>query len=362
MPAPLILVINPGSTSTRTALFRGAERLADSHLDCPASELAPCRTIADQVPLRRRHIDSFLAGLGPEARQLDGIAARGGPLRPVPGGVYPVNEAMLADARSDRFIEHVSKAACQIADSLSTETGAPAFVVDPISTDEYDPLARVSGLKELPRQSLTHALNMKAVARLFATEVGRPYTALNLVTAHLGGGCSIAVHRQGRMVDSVDANGEGPFSPERSGGLRVDSLARLMADGGLDFRSARSLLTRKGGLVSHCGTADAREVERRILAGEAEARLVYEALAYQVAKHICALAAAVAGQVDGVLLTGGLARSTMLTDWITARVGFLGAVRIFPGEREMEALAAGVLRVLAGEERARTYPGTTEDA
>lgn len=360
MPPPLILVINPGSTSTRTALFRGAERLADSHLECPAADLAPCKSIADQVPLRRRHVEAFLAGLGPEARRLEGIAARGAPLRPVPGGVYRVDAAMLADARSDRFIEHVSKAACQIAAGLSAETGAPAFVVDPISTDEYDPVSRISGLKELPRQPLTHALNMKAVARLFAKELGRPYASLNLITAHLGGGCSLAVHRQGRMVDSVDANGEGPFSPERSGGLRVDSLARLVAEGGMDFRSARGLLTRKGGLMSHCGTADAREVERRIHAGDAGARQVYEALAYQVAKHICGLAAAVAGRVDGVLLTGGLAHSAMITTWISERVGFLGTVRAYPGEREMEALAAGVQRVLAGEEAAQTYPGSAE--
>jgi butyrate kinase len=291
------------------------------------------------------------------------VAARGGPLRPMPGGVYRVNRPMLSDARSDEFIEHASKVACIIADDLCRGTPTPCFIVDAVSTDEFAALARISGIKEMPRLCMTHALNMKRTARHFARKIGRPYESLNLITAHLGGGTSIAVHHRGRMIDAVDANGEGPFSPQRSGGLRVDSLARMAVQSGQGFHEIRSLLTRRGGLMSHLGTSDAREVEDRIRRGDAHARQVYEAMAYSVAKHICGLAAAVGGQVDGVLICGGLARSEMFVAWITERVKFLGPVEVFPGEHEMAALREGAARALAGEEPIRVYPtGQPEDA
>lgn len=204
---------------------------------------------------------------------------------------------------------------------------------------------------------------MKRTAREFARTLGRSYESLNLITANLGGGASIAVHHRGRMIDSVDANGDGPFSPERSGGLRADSLARMAVESGKDFAALRKLLTRQGGLVSHLGTNDARAIEKRIQDGDAHAKTVYEAMAYHVAKHICALAAAVSGQVDGVILTGGLARSAMFTEWVRRRVEFLGPVEVYPGEAEMAALREGVARVLAGEESARVYPtGEVEPA
>lgn len=351
-----ILAINPGSMSTRTAMFRGDHRVAERFLECSHDELAACKSVVDQVPMRMKHIDDFLASLGGAGRP-DAIAARGGPLRPVAGGTYRVNAEMLADARDEKFVEHVSKIACIIADSLAREHGVPAFIVDPISTDEYDPISRISGLKELPRKSLTHALNMKAAARLFAAEVGKSYEKLNLIVAHLGGGCSISVHSGGRMIDSVDANGEGPFSPQRSGGMRADDLARFAIESGQNFREVRGVLTRQAGLVSHLGTSDAKEIIRRIEGGDAGAKLVFEALAYSISKHICALSAAVAGRLDGIILTGGLANAKMLTDWIAGRVGFLGPVRVMPDEREMEALREGVARVLSGMERPKVYPG-----
>jgi len=361
--AKTILVINPGSTSTRTALYEGETVLAEQELVCSPDQLDRCRRVADQGDFRTAQVRAFLRAAGRTLSDCDAVAARGGPLRPVRGGVYRVNAAMLADAAGDQFIEHVSKLACLIADHLCRGTGVPCFVVDPVSTDELADLSRISGLKELPRKALTHALNMKRTAREFARRLGRPYESLNLITAHLGGGTSIAVHHRGRMIDSVDANGEGPFSAERSGGLRADSLARMAVESGKDFAALRRLLTRQGGLVSHLGTSDAREVERRIAAGDAHARLVYEAMAYQVAKHIGALAAAVEGQVDGIILTGGLARSAMVTEWIRRRVAFLAPVEVVPGEAEMAALREGVARVLAGEESARVYPtGEAEPA
>jgi butyrate kinase len=352
---PTILVINPGSTSTRTALWAGDTVVAEQELVCVPEQLAACGRIIDQIGVRTRQVQDFLCKLGRTIADCDAVAARGGPLRPVPGGVYRVNEAMLADARSENFIEHVSKLACIIADELCRGARVPCFVVDPVSTDEMMELARISGLRDMPRKGLTHALNMKRTARQFAQKLGRPYESLNLITAHLGGGTSIAVHHCGRMIDSVDANGEGPFSPERAGGLRTDSLLRMVLDSGGDFKSIRNLLTRRGGLMSHLGTTDCKVIEERIHAGDTHAEQVYAAMAYCVAKHICALAAAVCGQVDGVILTGGLARSSMLTGWIRARVQFLGPVEVYPGEHEMAALREGVARALAGEEIVRVY-------
>jgi len=358
LTTPIILVINPGSTSTRTALFQGECRLAEQELVCSPEQIVRCSRITDQIGFRTEQVGSFLGGIGRTISDCDAVAARGGPLRPVPSGVYRVNEAMLADARSDAFIEHASKIACIMADALCRErgVGVPCFIVDPVSTDEFAGISRISGLKELPRKSMVHALNMKRTARQFARKIGRPYESLNLITAHLGGGASIAVHEGGRMIDSVDANGDGPFSPERCGGLRADSLARMVAENGEDFSEIGKRITRQGGLMSHLGTTDAREVECRIGAGDKLAELVFEAMAYNVAKHICALSAVVSGRVDGVLLTGGLARSEMFCGWIRRRVEFLGPVELYPGEHEMIALREGVARALAGEEAIRIYP------
>lgn len=358
---PVILAINPGSTSTRTALYAGEELIADQHLICDADELAACERIIDQKGFRSRQVTAFLDEFGKQVGDLDAIAARGGPLRPVPGGVYRINEAMLANAADEQFTEHVSKLACAIAVDLAGDRSVPCFVVDPVSTDEFEDISRVSGLKDLPRKSLLHALNIKRACRRFAERNGREEGDLNLIVAHLGGGISIAVSRKGRLIDAVDANGEGPFSPERSGGLRVDGLAKMVAESGEPFAAIRRRLMRESGLMSHLGTTDARLVEERAAAGEADAALVYEAMAYGVSKHICALAAAVDGAVDGVVLTGGLAKGKMLTDWITQRVSFLAPVHLEPGENEMQALREGAARALAGDEPVRVYPtGETE--
>ncbi|MHC4562079.1 MAG: butyrate kinase [Planctomycetota bacterium] len=361
MAATVILVINPGSTSTRTALYEDDVLVGEEHLVCDPQELAACERIADQKDLRRKQVSAFLAKLGKRIDDLDAIAARGGPLQPVPGGVYRINEAMLADAAGEAFTEHVSKLACVIAAELTEGVDVPCFIVDPVSTDEFDDLSRISGLKDLPRKSLLHALNIKRAGRRVATKIGRDVADVNLIVAHLGGGITIGVSHKGRLIDAVDANGEGPFSPERSGGLRVDSLARMVLESGDDFAAIRKRLTREGGLMSHLGTTDARDVEQRIADGDAGARLVYEAMAYGIAKHICGLAAAVSGVVDGVVLTGGLANSKMLVDWIAQRVGFLGPVHVEPGENEMDALREGAARAVLGVEPVKVYPtGETE--
>ena len=352
----LILIINPGSTSTKTAVFEDEKSLSEINLDFSREETNLCTRIIDQVPVRKKQILDFLNQFGRKISDFDAIAARGGPLRPVPGGVYRVNKTMLADAAGGRFIEHPSRIGCLIAESLGSEASIASFIVDPVSTDEYLPISRVSGLKEIPRKSLVHALNMKAVARHYAEEKGLCYEDMNLITVHLGGGTSVAVHQKAKMIDSLDANGEGPFSPERAGVLRADDLAGFVLESGLDAVKIKKKLAGEGGLMSHLGTTDALEVEKRIKVGDEQAMLCYEAMAYSVAKSICSLAPAVYGKLDAIIITGGLAHSEMLTAWITERVSFLAEVKIIPGEYEMQALAQGVLRVITGKQKARIYP------
>jgi butyrate kinase len=356
-----ILAVNPGSTTTKVALFEGGEQSLAREAVCDPEKLRRATRSIDQVAFRTAEVRALLAEAGVGVAEFDAVAARGGPLAPVPGGTYRVNRAMLDDARSDRFVDHVSRIGCVIAAELVGNTGVPALVVDPVSVDEYAPLARLSGLPELPRRSLTHALNIRACAHRCAEELGRPLGELGLIVAHLGGGISIAALRGGRMVDSVDANGEGPMSPERSGGLRVDDLVDLCFSGKWGRDELKRRLTRESGLAAHAGTTDAAEVERRAEAGDAAASLALEAVCYQTGKHVCGLAAVLDGEVDAVALTGGLARSEKVVGLISARVGFLGRVLVYPGENEMEALCAGAERVLSGAERARVYPGGDEE-
>jgi butyrate kinase len=356
-----VLVINPGSTTTRVAVFAGGREVLAREVAARPEDLAAARTTLDQLPFRLKLVEEALAAAGLGAPDLAAVVGRGAPLAPVPAGTYRVNGAMLADARSDRYVDHVSRLGCLLAEALARPHGLAAFIADPVSVDEYDEVSRVSGLPGLPRRSLTHALNIKAAARRYAEEAGRPYAELSLVVAHLGGGISVAVHRGGRMIDSVDANGEGPMSPERSGGLRADDLVDLCFSGKHDRAGLKRLLTRGAGLAGHLGTADAVEVERRIAAGDSKARLVYEAMAYMVAKHICGLAAAVSGRLDAVILTGGLARSQFLVEYLKDRVGFLGNVVVYPGENEMLALCQAAERVLSGQEQARVYPTGEEE-
>jgi len=357
-----ILAVNPGSTTTKVALFEdGVERLSREAV-CDRGKLAASARSADQVSFRTAEVRELLAAAGVEVGELTAIAARGGPLAPVPGGTYRVNRTMLADARSERFVDHVSRIGCVMADELAGEAGVPAFVVDPVSVDEYQPPARFSGLAELPRRSLTHALNIRACAHRCAEELGRPLVELGLIVAHLGGGISIAAISGGRMIDSVDSNGEGPMSPERSGALRVDDLVDLCFSGKYEAEALKRRLTRESGLVAHLGSPDALEAERRAEGGDAAARAALEALSYQVAKHVAAMAAVLRGEVDAVVLTGGLARSELVTGLIRERVAFLGDVVTYPGENEMRALCQGVARVLSGAEKARVYPSGEEES
>jgi butyrate kinase len=355
---PKILVINPGSTSTKIAVYDDHRPVVQETLRHSSQELAGYHTILDQYEFRHALIIQLLDRHHIPLASLDAIVGRGGLLYPLEGGCYRVNERMIADLQNLVKGEHASNLGALLAKAIGDEIGKPAFIVDPIVVDEMAPLARYSGLPELPRISIFHALNQKAVARRVAAELHKPYPACNLILVHLGGGISIGVHHRGKVVDVNNAlNGDGPFSPERSGGLPVGQLARLCFSGKYTLSEISRLFTGGGGLVAYLGTNDAQEVCKRIAAGDAYAREVYEAMAYQVAKEIGAMATVVQGQLDAIVLTGGLANEPQLVTWIRERVQWIAPVKILPGEDEMTALLEGALQVIAGEIEAKEYLG-----
>jgi butyrate kinase len=347
-----ILAINPGSTSTKLAVYEDGRELFRACAEHSSLELARFTTIASQYPLRLATVLKALKDGGIEVRDLDGVVGRGGLLPPMPSGACRVNEAMIDRLANRPVVEHASNLGALLAFHLAEPQGIPTFIYDPVTVDELDEIARITGLADVRRGSFSHALNMRAAAIRCAHELERPVAELNLIVAHLGGGHSISVHRQGRMVDIV-SDDEGPFSPERAGRLPGKELVRIAA--GSEAKAVNRRLRNEGGLKSLVGTNDAREIERRIAAGDARAALVYEAMAYQIAKGIGELATVVAGRVDRIILTGGLAHSELLTGWIRDRVAFIAPVKVLPGENELEALAQGALRVLRGEETAGEY-------
>jgi len=364
-PRRRILVVNPGSTSTKVAFYEGDLESFAVEIRHDAEELAPFaeQGIAAETPLRREAILRALAEHDVSPAELDAVAARGGLVRPIPHGTYAVDETMLADLRAAVGGEHASNLGALIADELRrTEQHRghhlPAYIVDPVVVDEVEPKAKITGLKEMRRLVISHALNQIATARRYAEEHETFYEAINVIVCHMGGGITIGAHRHGRYSDVNNGlNGEGPFSPQRSGTLPTGQLIDLCFCGKYTHQELKLLNKGRGGLIDLLGTADLQEVEDRITAGDGWAALVHDALVYQIAKHICALLPAFANEpVDRILLTGGMARSRRLTDAITAAVSGVGCgVTVYPGENEMIALAKGVLRVLNGKEEARTY-------
>ncbi|MCK5796569.1 MAG: butyrate kinase [Deltaproteobacteria bacterium] len=354
-----ILVINPGSTSTKIALFEDEREVARETLSHTAEELSAFEGVADQLEMRTASVLGFLEaqGMGPDA--LSAVVGRGGLLKPIEGGTYRVDAAMLDALRAAKRGEHACNLGAIIADAVAGPAGKPAYIVDPVVVDELVPEARLSGLAELPRTSIFHALNHKSVARKAAAELGKAYEACRLVVAHLGGGISIGAHLKGRVVDVNQAlNGEGCFSPERAGTLPSWDLAKLAfdhAESAAKRKTLQKMITGQGGLVSYLATNDLRQAWARVDAGATEAQVVIEAMAFQIAKNIGAMATVLSGDVDAVVLTGGLAHDDRLMAMLRARIGWIGPVLLFPGEAEMEALCAGGLRVLRGEEEAKTY-------
>jgi len=358
---PLVLAVNPGAGSTKLALFRGEEQVAEEVVHHPEEELARLARVADQLALRLAAARDFVTRAAGGER-LAAAVGRGGLLGPVPAGTLRVTDEMAGELLAAPRGEHASNLGAPLALALARDHGCPAFTVDPVSVDELEPAARVTGLAGVERRSFVHALNIRAVARRHARAAGRPLEDLRLVVAHLGTGVSLAALARGRMVDVVNPQDEGPFSGDRAGGVPVTAVVEMCFAPGAERGALRRRLFGDGGLFSLLGTRDVREALRRARAGEAPAALALEAMALQIAKSVGALAAALGGAVDAILLTGGMAHLPEVVDPIRRRVEWIAPVAVFPGEDEMRALAEGALRVLRGEEEALAYRPTPRPA
>jgi butyrate kinase len=351
-----MLIINPGSTSTKIAVYDDLNPVFVETLRHSSEEIDPYKTIFDQYDFRKDVILDAVKTKGIDIQSLKAVIGRGGLLKPIESGTYDVNEVMLNDLKEGARGQHASSLGGVIAYEIAKSLNIPSYIVDPVVVDEMEEIARISGMPEIERISIFHALNQKAVAKRFAKEKGVSYEDLNLIVAHMGGGISIGAHKKGRIVDVNNAlDGEGPFSPERSGSLPVGSLLKMCFSGKYTHDEIKKKITGKGGFVAYLGTNDARDLEKMMKQGNKQAELLYKAMAYQVAKEIGACAAVLKGKVDAVILTGGLAYGSEYVGWIKERVEFIAPVVIYPGEDEMLALAEGGLRVLNGEEEAKEY-------
>ncbi len=352
-----ILAINPGSTSTKIAVYEGTKNVFLKTLRHSADELKPFSNIAGQFQFRKEIIMSELKNAGIEVESIGIIVGRGGLVKPIPSGVYEVNDALVNDLIHPVLGEHASNLGGLIAlDIAKTISGARAFIADPVVVDELQDVARVSGQPEMPRLSIFHALNQKAIARTHARSLNRKYDELNLIVAHLGGGISVGAHLRGKVVDVNNAlDGEGPFSPERSGTLPAGLLAKICFSGKVTLEEVKKMITGQGGLVAHLQTNSAYDVEMSARNGDEKAKLIQDAMAYQVGKEIGSLATVLKGQVDGILLTGGIAHNSELVNYIKEMVSFIAPVTVYPGEDEMEALAMNGLMIMRGEVKPLVY-------
>lgn len=350
-----ILAINPGSTSTKVSLFKKEENIYEKKLNHSPAELEEFTKITDQYELRKSIILKWLQEIEVSTEQLLAVVGRGGLLRPLPGGAYKVTEAMIKDLNIGIQGEHASNLGGIIAKAIADAEGIDAYIVDSVAVDEFENVARVSGMPEIERRSLGHALNIKAVGHRVAADLNKKFQEVNLIVAHLGGGISVAPVKKGRLVDYNNANEMGPFSPERAGSVPIGDLGNLCFSGKYTHAEIKSKLRGKGGLTGYLGTNNAIEVEERIEAGDEKAKLIYDAMCYQIAKEIGAMATVIDGKVDAIVLTGGVAYSSYVTSSIAERVSFIAPVVIHAGEDEMKALNEGVLRVIRGEEEFKIY-------
>ncbi|WP_243372657.1 butyrate kinase [Geotalea sp. SG265] len=351
-----VLVINLGSTSTKVAVSKSAEILFTESVPHPAEELKKYKTIIDQYDLREKTVLGVLAEKNVPLEQLDGIASRGGNMKPIPGGIYAICPAMIDDMKSGKYGQHPNMCGGIVAYQLGQRLKIPALTVDPPTVDELCVSASYSGIPLIRRQSSFHALNQKATARKIAAKLGKAYEEVNLIVAHLGGGISVGAHRKGRVEDVNNAlDGDGPFSPERAGTLPAGDLVKLCYSGQYSLGEVLRLIQGGGGLNAYLGTTSGLEIEKRIVEGDTVAAEVYEAMAYQVAKEIGACAAVLEGKVDAIALTGSLAYSARLTESLRQKVSFIADVHLDPGENEMAALAAGAMRYFTGAEALSQY-------
>ncbi|MEH6938605.1 butyrate kinase [Bacillus sp. JJ664] len=353
-----ILVINPGSTSTKVGVFDDEKPIFEQTIRHEDEELNQYSSIIDQYEFRKHVILEVLHKEGINISKLSAVCGRGGLLRPIEGGTYSVNDVMLEDLRKGYSGQHASNLGGIIANEIAQGLNIPSFIVDPVVVDELQPVARVSGLAMVDRRSIFHALNQKSVARKVAKQLNQPYNELNVIVAHMGGGITVGAHKKGRVIDVNNGlDGEGPFSPERTGTVPVGDLIKICYSGDYYINEVQKMIVGQGGLVSYLGTADAIKVENMIDQGDEKAALVYEAMAYQVAKEIGSAAAVLEGDIDAIILTGGIAYSDFIVNEITKRVKWMARVIVLPGENELQALCEGALRVLRDEEEAKIYPG-----
>ena len=351
-----ILVINPGSTSTKVALYLNDQFLFGKKIEHDSAQLATFLNIIDQYEFRLEIILKFLKEKGIDHSALDAVVGRGGLLKPISSGTYRVNDIMLKDLRKGINGQHASNLGALLAHGIAEKLSIPSYIVDPVVVDEMEPIAKISGMPDIPRISIFHTLNQKAIARRAAIDLNKKYEKANFIIAHLGGGISVGIHCQGKVVDVNNAlNGEGPFSPERSGGVPIGALVELCFSGKFSKKEIMRKIKGKGGLVGYLNTNDMREVLRRIEHGDKKAELILKAMAYQVAKEIGAGATVLKGQIDAIILTGGIAYSNEFVNLIKDGISFLSLVMVYAGEEEMLALSEGALRVLKGEEVEKEY-------
>ena len=350
----LILVINPGGSSTKIAVYRDNKPLFTKNIRHTLDELTKFANTLEQHTFREETIVHTLKEKGINLEDLDAIVGRGGPFKPMSSGTYLVDEDMLNNILEGKVLsDHPSNLGALIAYNLALDLNIPSYIVDPVSVDEFDEIAYISGLPEIKRTSLSHALNIKAIARRIAKDLEQPYKKLNLIIVHLGSGISITAHHNGRMIDVNEDMG--PFSPQRTGALPSKALVRLCYSGKYTSKEMEAKIMKKGGLLAYLGTDNVYEIIKRIDNGDEEAKLIFDAFIYQIAKEIGAYSTVLYGKVDTIVITGGIANEKVVTDKIEERVGWIAPVKIYAGEDELEALALGALRVLKGEEKAKKY-------
>jgi len=352
-----ILAVNPGGGSTKVALYEDSKELHRDKIRHPAEDIARFASTIDQLDYRRDAVKTLLEEWKETTKGLSAVVGRGGPFKPLVSGTYLVNRRMLADIREGRVAaDHPSNLGALLAHEIASPAGIPVFIVDPVSVDEFIPESRISGLPEIERRSLSHALNMKMVGRKAAAKMGKRYEEINLVIAHLGTGISIGAHRKGRQIDVNNANDGGPFSPQRTGYLPVTQLVKLCFSGSYDAKTLLRKITKEGGLLAYLGSDDISPLYRKAESGDEKTALVLRAMVQQIAKEIAAQAAVLSGEVDAIVLTGGMAYEPSLIEAVKSKVLFVTPnILVFPGEDELEALALGALRVLTGEEKAMEY-------
>ncbi len=354
----LQLIVNPGSTSTKLAIFKGTQKLVQNNLEHDAKALAKFDKIADQLEYRLGEVREFLKEHGYQVKDFDAIVGRGGLVYGIGGEGYEVDDALVeALSNPELCSQHASNLGGLIGKKLADEGGIKAYIYDAVMGSYLSDVARLTGFPEFKRQPTCHVLNSRAMAMKYCENNGLDYSKNNFIVAHIGGGSSMSAHKQGKIIDIV-ADDEGPMSPERSGGTQLLSLMEFFEKSGMNVKDFKKRIRGKGGLLAYIGTTDGRKIEELYIEGDEKVKLVYDAMAYQISKYIGWLAPVLNGEVNAIIITGGLAHSKLLTDMVIPRVNFIAPVTVMPGECEMEALAGGGMRILSGDEIAKHYDKT----